>query len=108
MKAAGEERRNGLHESALRYYSRALELDKSQAAGWVGQVQMLVAMNECPEADLWSRKALELFKNNPDLLAARAQALCRIGDLKNASGELRRRHLANRGCPATPGSFGVN
>jgi len=84
MKAAGEERRNGLHESALRYYSRALELDKSQAAGWVGQVQMLVAMNECPEADLWSRKALELFKNNPDLLAARAQALCRIGDLKNA------------------------
>jgi tetratricopeptide (TPR) repeat protein len=84
LKMAGNERRKGLHESALRYYSRALEMDKSLVSGWAGQVQMLIALDECPEADLWSRKALEIFKNNPDLLAARAQALCRIGDLKNA------------------------
>ncbi len=84
IKAATEDRRNGFHESALRHYSRALELDKSVVAGWVGQVQMLIALAEYPEAELWSRKALELFKNNVDLLAARGQALCRTGDLKNA------------------------
>jgi tetratricopeptide (TPR) repeat protein len=84
IKAATDDRRNGLHESALRHYSRALEMDKSLVAGWVGQVQMLIALAEYPEAELWSRKALELFKNNPDLLAVRGQALCRVGDLKNA------------------------
>jgi tetratricopeptide (TPR) repeat protein len=84
IKMATDERRNGMHESALRYYSRALELDKSLVSGWVGQVQMLIALSEYPEAELWSRKALELFKNNAELLAARTQALCRTGDLKNA------------------------
>jgi tetratricopeptide (TPR) repeat protein len=84
LKKAIDERRGGLHESALRYYSRALEVDKSLVEGWTGQVQMLIALGEYPEAELWSRKALELFKNNADLLAARSQALCRIGDLKNA------------------------
>ena len=84
LKAAVDERRNGMHETALRNYSRALELDKSLVTGWVGQVQMLIALAEYPEAELWSRKALELFKSNADLLAGRSQALCRIGDLKNA------------------------
>ncbi|MGA2440760.1 MAG: hypothetical protein ABSH08_07365 [Tepidisphaeraceae bacterium] len=84
IKAASEERRNGMHEAALRYYSRALELDKSLVTGWVGQVQMLIALSEYPEAELWSRKALEVIKNNADLLAGRGQALCRMGDLKNA------------------------
>jgi len=84
MAQALEERRNGQHETALRLYSRALEMDKSLVGGWVGQVQMLIALGEDPEADLWSRKALELFKNNADLLAARAQALCRTGDLRAA------------------------
>lgn len=81
---ATDERRNGNFETSLRYYSRALEFDKSFVAGWMGQVQMLIALDEHREADLWSRKALELFKNNPDLLASRSQALCRMGDLKNA------------------------
>jgi tetratricopeptide (TPR) repeat protein len=61
-----------------------LEREKELIAGWVGQVQMLIALDEYSEAELWSRKALELFKNNPDLLAGRAHALCRLGDLKNA------------------------
>jgi len=84
LRLAGDERRRGLHESALRYYSRALELDRSLVDGWVGQVQMLIALAEYPEAELWSRKALELFKNNAELLAGRAQALCRSGDLRSA------------------------
>lgn len=84
LRLAGDERRKGSFEPALRNYSRALELDKSLVAGWVGQVQMLIALGEYPEAALWSGKALELFKNNADLLAARAQALCRTGDMKAA------------------------
>jgi len=84
MNLADENRRMGLYEGSLKYYSRALEVDKSLVAAWVGQVQMLIMLGEYPEAELWSRKALELFKNNAELMAARAQALCRTGDLKEA------------------------
>jgi tetratricopeptide (TPR) repeat protein len=84
MNKADESRRMGLYENALKFYSRALELDRSLVAGWVGQVQMLVQLEEYPEAELWSRKGLELFPNNGELLAARAQAFCRMGDMKQA------------------------
>jgi tetratricopeptide (TPR) repeat protein len=84
MRKADEHRRRGLHENSLRYYSRALELDKSLVAGWLGQVQMLVLLGEYPEAELWARKSLELFKNHGDLMASRAQALARIGDRTQA------------------------
>jgi tetratricopeptide (TPR) repeat protein len=84
MMAADADRRCGLHDGALRMYSRALEADRSLVAGWVGQVQMLVLLGEYPEADLWGRKALELFRNHPGLLAGRSQARCRLGDLKQA------------------------
>jgi tetratricopeptide (TPR) repeat protein len=77
-------RRRGQYENALRFYSRSLEYDKSLIAAWVGQVQMLVQLGEAPEAELWARKALEMFPGNGELLAARAQALCRIGDLPQA------------------------
>lgn len=83
-KAADEQRRSGAYETALRFYSRALELEKTLVPAWVGQVQMLVQLNENPQATLWSRKALELFPNQPDLLAGQAQAECRQGNLKEA------------------------
>src|SRR4051794_34881096 len=72
LRVATDQRRNGEYEKSLRHYSRALELDRSQVSGWVGQVQMLIALEEYPEAELWARKALELFKSNAELLAARA------------------------------------
>jgi len=84
LNRADEFRRRGQYENALRQYSRALEQDKSLVAGWVGQVQMLVQLGEAPEAELWSRKALEMFAGNADLLAGRAQALARMGDVKRA------------------------
>jgi len=84
MSVAEQNRRRGLFEEALRHYSRAVELDRAVVRGWVGQVQMLIALDEFQEAELWARKALELFRNNGELLAARAHALCRCGDLKNA------------------------
>jgi tetratricopeptide (TPR) repeat protein len=85
LRLAEQERRQGLYENALRFYSRSLELDKSQVVGWIGQVRMLIALDEIVEAELWARKALELFKNHGDLLATRAQALCRSKDRSQAS-----------------------
>lgn len=84
MRMADRGRRSGAFEDALRYYSRAVELDRSLVSGWVGQVQMLIALEEYKEGELWARKALELFKGHADLHAARAHALCRDGDVKNA------------------------
>lgn len=84
MKQADTNRRKGQYENSLRFYSRALEENKAIVAAWTGQVQMLVLLNETPEADLWARKALELFAGNGELLAARAQSLCRLGDKRQA------------------------
>jgi tetratricopeptide (TPR) repeat protein len=84
LRLADQNRRQGLFEEALRLYSRAVELDRSMVVGWVGQVRMLIALEEFPEAELWARKALELFRNQADLAAGRAQALCRNGELQQA------------------------
>lgn len=73
LKRADQQRRAGEYEDALRFYSRALEEDKTLILGWVGQVQMLVQLGELKEADTWARKALELFPNNPELLAGRCR-----------------------------------
>ena len=82
---ADSQRRSGNHENALRFYSRSLEFDKSLVLAWVGQVQMLILLGELPQACTWSKKALELFPNNPDLLATQSQAECRIGDFKQSN-----------------------
>ncbi len=84
LKEADSNRRKGHYENALRFYSRALEEDKALVKGWTGQVQMLTMLVEVPEADLWARKALEIFPGNGELLAARAQAVCRLGDKRQA------------------------
>jgi tetratricopeptide (TPR) repeat protein len=84
MQRADQHRRSGLYENALKFYSRALETDRTIVGGWLGQVQMLVQLAEYPEAELWARKALELFPGHGDLLAARGQALCRLRNIKAA------------------------
>ena len=56
MTRAHAERCQGLYENALKFYSRALETDKTCVAGWLGQVQMLVLLAEYPEAELWRAK----------------------------------------------------
>lgn len=92
---ADENRRTGHYETALRFYSRALEVNKTVVAAWVGQVQMLVQLREYPQASLWSQKALELFPSHGDLMAGQAQAECRLGNVKKAhslsDGALRQR-----------------
>lgn len=84
VREADHNRRIGQYENALRYYSRALEEDKTQVMAWVGQVQMLILLSEYAQAKIWSQKALELFPNNPDLLSGQSQAECRLGNIKAA------------------------
>lgn len=68
----------GDFEQAMRYFTRTLELDRAFVPAWVGQVQMLIEMDELREADLWADKALALFREHGDLLAARAVAKARL------------------------------
>ena len=94
-RSADQNRRTGNYETALRFYSRALEIDKTMVPAWIGQVQMLVQLSEYPQASLWSQKALELFPSHGDLMASQAHAECRMGNMKNAfalsDGALRQR-----------------
>ncbi len=71
-------------EKALRYYAKVLEFNPQNAAAWTAQVRMLIELGESREARIWADKALERFPNEPDLLAAKAVALGRTGDLQTA------------------------
>lgn len=75
---------HGLFEKALRLYTKCLTEDKTFIDAWVGQIRMLVQLGEAVEARVWADKSLEVYKNNGDLLAAKAQAYVRVDDLKNA------------------------
>ena len=79
LRTADEACRTGCFETALQLHTHALRSDRALVPAWVGQVQMLVELGEYPEARLWADKALELFKNNGELLAAKAQACVRAG-----------------------------
>jgi tetratricopeptide (TPR) repeat protein len=71
-------------ESALRYFSKTLEFNPANAQAWTGQVRMLVELGEFREAKLWADKALERFPRHAELLASKAVALGRLGDLGGA------------------------
>jgi tetratricopeptide (TPR) repeat protein len=75
---------NGNFESALRLYSKVLEFNPQNTSAWTGQVRMLIELGEFREAKLWADKALERFPHDPELLAAKAVALGRGGDLQGA------------------------
>jgi tetratricopeptide (TPR) repeat protein len=75
---------NGNFESALRLYAKVLEFNPQNTAAWTGQVRMLIELEEFQEARLWADKALERFPHDPELLAAKAVALGRAGDLQGA------------------------
>src|SRR6266481_6272059 len=75
---------NANFEQGLRLYSKVLEFNPENAGAWTGQVRMLIELGEFREAKLWADKALERFPHEPELLAAKAVALGRSGDLKGA------------------------
>jgi tetratricopeptide (TPR) repeat protein len=58
-----------------------LEFNTHNPVAWAGQVRMLVELGEFEEAKKWADKALERFPDEPELLAAKAVTLARLGDL---------------------------
>ncbi|MFA6135154.1 MAG: hypothetical protein WC869_14165 [Phycisphaerae bacterium] len=84
LQLADDEQHWGRFEPALQFYTKCLEENRRTVPAWVGQVQMLVQLSEYHEARLWADKALEIFRNNGELLAAKAQACLRQGDRKAA------------------------
>lgn len=76
----------GDHEKALRMYSAALGEDPLCLEAWVGQLVALLHLEEYPEVQMWADKALEKFPNHPQLLAAKAMALQRMGFVRDARG----------------------
>jgi len=84
LSEAREAFEQGSFESALRHYSKVLEFNPRNVAAWSGQVRMLIELGECREAKLWADKALEQFPTEPELLAAKAVALGRTGNLEEA------------------------
>lgn len=75
---------NGDFEAALRLYGKVLEFNPQNVSAWAGQVRMLIELGEFREARLWADKALERFPREPELLAAKAVALGRSGNLEGA------------------------
>jgi tetratricopeptide (TPR) repeat protein len=75
---------NANFEQGLRLYSKVLEFNPANASAWTGQVRMLIELGEFREAKLWADKALERFPREPELLASKAVALARNGDLEGA------------------------
>ncbi len=84
MHEADTHRRLGLYEEALRSYGRALECERSHVDAWVGQARMLILLDEPRQAEMWTVSGLKVFPGNADLLAARAQAICRLGNHREA------------------------
>lgn len=84
LREANEAFEHGHFELALRAFAKVLGHNPHNAAAWAGQVRMLVELGEFREAKVWADKALEKFPDDGELLAAKAVALGRGGDLSAA------------------------
>lgn len=71
-------------EESLRKFSKVLEFDANRADAWTGQIRALIELDELREARTWADRGLEKFPNESELLAAKAVALGRSGELESA------------------------
>jgi tetratricopeptide (TPR) repeat protein len=71
-------------EKALRHFGKVLEFNPNFAPAWTAQVRMLIELGQLADASAWADKALENFPRESELLAVKAAALARKGDLKGA------------------------
>ncbi len=85
-------------ENALRSYSAALGEDAQMLDAWIGQLWVLLEQQEYPEAELWARKALGYFPENPNLLALCSLSLHRMDRLEDA-------RAMNDAAMGRPGNF---
>jgi tetratricopeptide (TPR) repeat protein len=69
----------GRFEQALRYFGRALELDRQQAGAWAGQARALLEMDQPGEAFIWLEQAVRVVGERSELHALRAIACAHQG-----------------------------
>jgi Tfp pilus assembly protein PilF len=98
--AAGVAHTRGAFEKALRYYGRALEQERARPEAWLGQVRALLDMGQPQEAMTWMEQAAGVLGERPDLLALRAIACARQGDIDDARAWSDRSMRAGRDSPA--------
>jgi tetratricopeptide (TPR) repeat protein len=69
----------GDFESALRNYGKVIEYNPKNVRGWVGQVQMLIELDDLDGAANWANHSLASFASDPELLALKAVIVARSG-----------------------------
>jgi tetratricopeptide (TPR) repeat protein len=74
----------GEFETALRYYSRSLQYKTEHLPAWLGQIFCLIDLGEFHEAVVWAERGLEILGEQKDILATKAMAIGRQGDLGRA------------------------
>ncbi len=84
LKIAKEAQINGFFEAALKYFSRALNYKLEIPEAWAGQVLCLINLGEISEAIVWADKAIEILGEDSLILAAKAMALGRMGEIEKA------------------------
>jgi tetratricopeptide (TPR) repeat protein len=71
-------------KKALRWYSRAMDMDSTLLEAWIALIRTLLLRNDLTEATAWITRGLTLFPNSPQLLALRAVQYARRGMLRQA------------------------
>ncbi len=65
LRSANDAFYTGDWRQALRFYSRAIQMETTRVDPWAGQVLALLFLDQVREADIWSRRLLECFPDHP-------------------------------------------
>jgi tetratricopeptide (TPR) repeat protein len=71
-------------KQALRWYSRAVDLESSRIAGWTRLIGVLLLRRDLGEAGAWIGRALAVYPDTPSLIALRAVEHARRGLIRQA------------------------
>jgi tetratricopeptide (TPR) repeat protein len=69
---------------ALRWYSRAVDLDSTRMDGWTRMILTLLMHGDLGEAAAWIARSLTVYPESPCLLALRAVEYARRGMIRQA------------------------
>lgn len=75
---------SGEYQKAMRAYSRAMEVDQTAVAPWIGQVLSLIKMKQHREAAMWAMRAVEIFPESADLISLQGYTLALTGSHQRA------------------------
>lgn len=82
--SAWEHFQRGEFEKALRFFGRMVQYNRSIEKGWTGQVNCFIRLKLYDQALTCANQALELFPDNPKLLALKGVSFAGQKDVKRA------------------------